>query len=127
MNELNQAASSPIDGVLERYYSTPTPDAAFSAELADLLRSQHTQLRKAKAVQPKISPWAILRMRPVLALVLALLAILAISGAVYALGKLTGFIPGFGFTSGDAPVSMLAQPTLISSGRHAYSGRTSRQ
>ena len=51
-----------------------------------------------------------LRARPILAFLVAILALLALTGMVYALGRLTGFIPGFGFTSNTGVVYVLAEP-----------------
>jgi len=45
-----------------------------------------------------------LRTRPILVIILAILTFLLLSGVVYAIGKATGFVPGFGFTSGDVYV-----------------------
>jgi len=42
-----------------------------------------------------------LRARPALAVLIIIIALSLLSGVVYAIGRLTGFIPGFGFTSGD--------------------------
>jgi len=39
-----------------------------------------------------------LRARPIFALIVVLIALSLLTGVVYALGRLTGFIPGFGFT-----------------------------
>lgn len=43
-----------------------------------------------------------LRARPALAMILALLALLLLTGVAYAIGRLTGFIPGIGFVQKDS-------------------------
>ena len=51
-----------------------------------------------------------LRARPVLAFLAAILALIMLTGMAYAVGRLTGFIPGFGFTSNTGTVFILAEP-----------------
>ena len=55
-----------------------------------------------------------LRARPVFAVLLVLLALALLTGAAYAIGRLSGFIPGFGFTSDSGAVFTLAEPVEIS-------------
>ena len=57
-----------------------------------------------------------MRARPILAFLAAILALLALTGMVYALGRLTGFIPGFGFTSNTGLVYVLAEPVESTNG-----------
>ena len=57
-----------------------------------------------------------LRARPILALLVAILALLALTGMVFALGRVTGFIPGFGFTSNTGVVYVLAEPVESTQG-----------
>lgn len=50
-----------------------------------------------------------LRSRPALAIILAFLALLLLTGVVYAIGRLTGYIPGIGFVQKDS-LRVLAEP-----------------
>jgi hypothetical protein len=50
-----------------------------------------------------------LRARPALVILLALLALLLLTGVAYAIGRLTGFIPGVGFVQTNA-LRVLAEP-----------------
>ncbi len=50
-----------------------------------------------------------LRARPALAILLAFLALLLLTGVAYAIGRLTGFIPGIGFVQKDS-LRVLAEP-----------------
>lgn len=50
-----------------------------------------------------------LRARPLVAILVAILALLLLSGVAYAIGRLSGFIPGFGFTSDARAVYMLKE------------------
>ena len=51
-----------------------------------------------------------LRARPALAILLALLSLALLTGVAYAIGKLAGFIPGFGFTGDASTVYVLKKP-----------------
>ncbi|GAB1469389.1 hypothetical protein MASR2M66_02650 [Chloroflexota bacterium] len=50
-----------------------------------------------------------LRARPALAILLAFLALLLLTGVAYAIGRLTGYIPGIGFVQKDS-LRVLAEP-----------------
>ena len=52
-----------------------------------------------------------LRARPVLLIVVLLLSLALLSGAVYAIGRLAGFVPGFGFATGE--VYVLDEPVEL--------------
>ncbi len=56
------------------------------------------------------SPMAILCTRPIVAILLALLTLLALSGAVYALGHSLGYIPGYGVVDQNVQMLVLAEP-----------------
>ena len=55
----------------------------------------------------------ILRSRPVVALLLALLILLALSGVTYALGRIFGYIPGVGIVDQSAPLRILTEPVIV--------------
>ena len=48
-----------------------------------------------------------LRTRPMAVILNSMLILLAISGTVYALGHMMGYIPGVGFVEGNAPIRVL--------------------
>jgi hypothetical protein len=50
-----------------------------------------------------------MRARPALAIVLAFLALLLLTGVAYAIGRMTGYIPGIGFVQKDS-LRVLAEP-----------------
>jgi hypothetical protein len=54
-----------------------------------------------------------LRTRPIVALLLALLILLALSGVVYAVGKSLGYIPGIGLVDQSVPLRVLAGPVTL--------------
>jgi hypothetical protein len=51
-----------------------------------------------------------LRTRPLMAIVLALLILLALTGAAYAIGKSLGYVPGLGVVDQNTPLCVLAGP-----------------
>jgi len=55
-----------------------------------------------------------LRTRPLVAIVLALLILLALTGVAYAIGKSLGYIPGIGLVNQDVPIRVLAEPVTTS-------------
>jgi hypothetical protein len=59
------------------------------------------------------SPMMTLRTRPVMAILVALLILLVLSGAVYALGHMLGYIPGVGFVEQNAPVRVLDEKLSV--------------
>lgn len=54
-----------------------------------------------------------LRARPVLAVFLVLLALVLLSGVAYAIGKLTGYIPGVGIVDQSVPLRILRAPAIM--------------
>jgi len=53
------------------------------------------------------------RTRPALAFVLVLLALALLSGVAYAIGKVTGYIPGVGIVDQSVPLRVLAEPVIV--------------
>ncbi len=80
------------------------------AVAADFIPADVNLLPQIAARYKRKSLMQTLRARPIIAILVALLALLAITGAAYAIGKLTGFIPGFGFTSDAGTVYVLETP-----------------
>src|SRR5688572_4459843 len=56
------------------------------------------------------------RVRPALAILLVLLLLAVLSGVVYAVGRLAGFIPGFGFTGDTGTLYVLTEPAQVERG-----------
>jgi hypothetical protein len=55
----------------------------------------------------------IVRTRPALALCLILLVLALLSGVAYAIGKVTGYIPGIGMVDQSEPLRVLAEPVIV--------------
>ena len=69
--------------------------------------------RIAADVNKRKSFMKTLSARPVLAIMLALLVILLMTGVAYAIGKVTGYIPGIGLIDLSAPLRVLSKPAMI--------------
>ena len=73
--------------------------------------SQNTDLMPKISARLERKPWMMtLRTRPIVALLIALLILFALSGVAYALGRVFGYIPEVGLVDQSAPVLHLAQP-----------------
>ncbi len=94
-----------LDSALNNYYVAPRPDPAFADQLETQLRQRYKKPNYGRNTLMQT-----LRSRPALAILAAILALITLSGVVYALGLLSGFIPGFGFTSGSGEVFVLTEP-----------------
>jgi hypothetical protein len=51
--------------------------------------------------------------RPIVTILIVLLALLILTTAAYAIGKMTGYIPGVGIVDQSAPISILAEPVVV--------------
>ncbi len=122
MDEMNPALPPSLEAALSEFYAAPRPDPAFAARLEAQLRQRQAQMvtpgRKSCFTFPgaRGSFVQMLRARPLLALLVIFLALLALTGVAYALGRVSGFIPGFGFTSGSGSVYVLAEPVESTAG-----------
>jgi hypothetical protein len=122
MDEMNSILPPELDSALNEFYTIPRPEPVFADRLEAQLRQR--QIERIAAGQKarfsfsdgKKSFMHTLRARPVLALFVVLLALIALTGMVYALARLSGFIPGFGFTSNTGMVYVLSEPVETSQG-----------
>ena len=100
-----------LDSALWQYHAALEPDAGFAARLELELRSRHPAFSPTpSAVFPRRTFMQTLRARPALAILLVLLSLALLTGVAYAIGKLAGFIPGFGFTDDASTVYLLKEP-----------------
>jgi hypothetical protein len=115
MDDMDLTLPPGLDSALNNFYTAPQPDAAFAARLELSLRRRHGELLQSPAVSRQRTTFMqTLRARPALALLFVLLSLALLTGAAYALGRLSGFIPSFGFTTGDpGSVYRLAEPLEI--------------
>lgn len=87
----------------------PYHDILDSAAADSLSRNADLWPKIAANLERK-SPMFTLRNRPLVAALLALIILLALSGVVYALGRALGYIPGVGIVEQSAPFRVLAEP-----------------
>ncbi len=125
MDDMNPILPPGLDSALNDFYTAPQPAPDFADRLERQLLAQfsapkNNRLTGQPATQSTGEPknWSAfmqtLRTRPALVLLFAILALTLLTGAAYAIGRLSGFIPGFGFTTGDpGSVYMLAEPIEI--------------
>lgn len=113
MDEMDLTLPPKLESSLDDFYAAPEPDSAFASRLDLDLKRRFGELSSPKTVSRR--PFMqTLRARPALALLIVLLVIGLLSGAAYAISRLTGFIPGFGFTSGAGDVYVLDEPASAS-------------
>ena len=115
MNKVNPLMPSDLNTLMNDHYASQQPDPAFSDRLEKQLRQHHEEMTSTKT-KTKIPFLQKLRARPMLVILYAVLAFVVLSAMVYVLGRMTGFIPGFGFTSQDNPVFVLAEPLQSDAG-----------
>ena len=98
---------------LEDYYSSPAPSAEFAACLQPQLRRSMEQLPANRNPERRMSIMDRIRTRPLVAVLIALIVLLVVSGAAYAIGKATGYIPGLGIVDQSIPLRILAEPVSM--------------
>ncbi len=122
MDEMNWTLPSELENALAEFYTGPKPDQDFASRLEMELQQRFDDVRVPETSPGKRlsgkNPMRFIRLRLSYAILLAILALLLFGGAVYAFGRLTGFIPGFGFTSGavyvmDAPVEQSQNGVVV--------------
>lgn len=125
MNEQNLSLPPNLERALTDYYTSPQPAPDFADRLERQLLAQFSALNTNRLTRKptnrstgELFNWRTimqtLRARPALVFLLAILALALLAGAAYAIGRLSGYIPGFGFTTGDpGSVYMLAEPVEI--------------
>ena len=69
--------------------------------------------RIAASIHDRKSFMKTLRTRPLMIVVIAVLALLLLTGVVYAIGKVTGYFPSVGFIDLSVPVRVLAEPVSV--------------
>jgi hypothetical protein len=117
-NEMNPSPKT-IDTSLTTLFSSSQPRKEFVDDLAMQLHFQYLELNSSQIViQPQRGNWLAgmqskLRARPVMLVLSVLAAMLVLTGIVYAVGRLSGYIPGFGFTSGSQTIYVLDEVTEV--------------
>jgi len=112
-----------LDTAITGYYSSLKPSSTFASRLERELRQRRHELLQQKTTSRFRVSWnawqeimKILRAQPILTLLAVIIALLLLTGVAYAVGRLTGFIPGFGFTSESGSVYVLTSPVEVTAG-----------
>ncbi len=115
MNKNFNLTQSTIDTNLQALFTSQHPQQQFEEELANKLRSHHQHLytsptghHHAHSPLQKLF-WMKLRARPATLILSILIAMLALTGIVYAVGRLSGYIPGFGFANSSQSIYVLSE------------------
>lgn len=120
MTEIDLTLPPELDFAINEYYSTIEPSSAFVSRLEKELRQHHDEVMQNKTSSRFHFSWKeimrTIRTQPILALLVVTIALLFLTGVAYAVGRLTGFIPGFGFTSDAQTVYLLEAPVETTSG-----------
>ncbi len=113
MNNLNPTLPPDLQKALSDYHAAPQPNPNFATRLEEQLLAQVSASilnRPTEKPNHRSTLMQTLRARPALALLLAILALTLLTGAAYALGRLAGFIPGFGFVQDASQAQILDEP-----------------
>ncbi len=90
MDKMDLILPPELDATLTHFYTVPKPDPAFAARLDVDLRRRFDELSAPK-VDTGRPFMRSLRARPALAFLFVLVALSLLVGAVYAVGRLSGF------------------------------------
>lgn len=119
MDNMTPTLPPDLNSALNDFYAAPRPAPAFADRLeAQLLAQFPASPGRVRRIGNSPSDnWRTfmqtLRARPALVLLLAILALALLSGAAYAIGRLSGYIPGFGFTEDSSAALTLLEPVEI--------------
>ncbi len=117
-NEMNPTPLF-IETSLSSLFTSSQPRKEFVDDLAMQLHFQYLDHKSSRIIiQPQKENWFLsfqkkLRARPVMLVLSVLVAMLVLTGIVYAVGRLSGYIPGFGFSSGNQTIYVLDEVTEV--------------
>lgn len=117
-NEMNPSPTM-METNIAALFSSPQPRKEFVDGLAMNLHFKYLELKSTpiEIYSPK-EPWFLslrrkLQARPILLILSILIAMLILTGVVYAVGRLSGYIPGFGFSSGNQTIYVVDGVTEV--------------
>ena len=113
MSDLTPKLPQELRRTLEQYYTSPLPRPEFASRLEAQLRQDMERVRNRRTVPERISFMRLVQARPLAAILIALLALLILSGVAYAIGKVTGLIPGIGLVDQSTALRILAEPVVV--------------
>lgn len=113
----------PMETNISALFTSPQPRKEFVDDLAMKLHFQYLELKSTPIeIYPPKERWFLslrrkLQARPILLILSILIAMLVLTGVVYAVGRLSGYIPGFGFTNSSQSVYVLDVPVKQDAGQ----------
>ena len=116
-NEMNPSPTT-METNIAALFSNPQPRKEFVDDLAMNLHFHYLELKSTPIeIYPPMEPWFLslrrkIQARPVLLILSILIAVLVLTGVVYAVGRLSGYIPGFRFSSGNQTIINFLLHTL---------------
>jgi hypothetical protein len=115
MSELTPKLPPTLQNALETYYALPAPSAEFASRLEMQLRREMKQTLAKRETSERNSFMTLLRTRPIMAVLVVLIVLLALTGVAYAIGLSLGYVPGIGLVNqdSDATLRMLESPIQI--------------
>jgi len=106
----------PMEANISALFSSPQPRKEFVDDLSMKLYFQYLELKSTPIViNPSKERWFLslrrkFQARPILLILSILIAMLVLTGVVYAVSRLSGYIPGFGFANSNQSVYVLDVP-----------------
>ncbi len=118
MSDMEWKLPAELDAAMTEHYTAVEPSPSFASQLEQDLRQRQIRLlhHKSQSSFDRKGIMKTLYARPFLALTIVLIVLSLLTGVVYALGRLAGFIPGFGFTSDVRSVYLLSEPVEVTEG-----------
>ena len=113
MNEITPKLPQGLQNALTDVYAAPEPSAEFAAGLEAQLRQRMKALQRTTTIPERNSFMKLMQSRPLAALLIALIVLLLLSSAVYALGKVLGYIPGIGMVEQGSAMRTIENPVVV--------------
>jgi hypothetical protein len=109
----------PMETTITSLFSSPQPRKEFVDDLAMKLHFQYLELKSTPIeIEYKKGNWfnsfrRKIQARPVFLVLSILIALLILTGVVYAFGRLSGYIPGFGFTNSSGQATYVLDESVV--------------
>lgn len=117
-NEINPSPTT-METNIAALFSNPQPRKEFVDDLAMKLHFQYLELKSTSTeIDHKKGNWfnsfrIKIQARPVFLVLSILIGLLILTGIVYEVGRMSGYIPGFGFASGNQTIYVLDEVTEV--------------
>lgn len=115
MENNQNSTPHPMETTISAFFSSIQPRKEFMDDLAMKLHFQYLEQKSTSIeIEYKKENWfnifrRKIQARPVLLILSILIAMLVLTGVVYAVGRLSGYIPGFGFANSKQEIYVLEE------------------